>query len=56
MGIGYRVKMLLKTAKDDAARRDLLQAVERLVSPNQMGNAYKFCVLTQKAYIPFGFE
>jgi SAM-dependent MidA family methyltransferase len=56
MGIGYRVKMLLQTAKDEQAKKELLQAVERLVSPNQMGAAYKFCALTQKSHIPYGFE
>jgi NADH dehydrogenase [ubiquinone] 1 alpha subcomplex assembly factor 7 len=56
LGMGYRVKMLLQAAKNEKQKMDLLHSAERLVSPDQMGKAYKICVLTQKGYIPFGFE
>lgn len=57
MGMGHRVKMLLSNAKTNSAKSDLLQAVERLVSPDQMGNSYKFCALTRpgEENVPYGF-
>ena len=41
MGLETRVKMLVEQAKDEARKKDIASAADRLVSPIGMGNQYK---------------
>ena len=41
MGIETRVKMLVEQAKNEARKKDIASAADRLVSPIGMGNQYK---------------
>ena len=55
MGMEIRTKLLLKSA-DDKQKKEILSAVERLVSSKQMGAMFKCMALTNKNLpIPLGF-
>ena len=41
MGLETRVKMLVEQAKDEARKKDIASAADRLVSPIGMGIQYK---------------
>ncbi|KAJ3043780.1 NADH dehydrogenase [ubiquinone] complex I, assembly factor 7 [Rhizophlyctis rosea] len=55
MGIGARARMLLQSA-NSGQRKDIAEAFERLVSPSEMGKAYKVMSMTPLgSAIPYPF-
>ncbi|KAG8998825.1 hypothetical protein FRB94_006626 [Tulasnella sp. JGI-2019a] len=48
MGIEVRLKQLLQTASEDGRRKDIQDAVNRLIDKNGMGDQYKFLAVSTK--------
>ena len=55
MGIGARMIQLLKSNISVENRKQLASSYERLVSKDQMGDAYKVLAITDSPQTPYGF-